>query len=105
MSSDVPPEIIPRPGVVPRIGEPCRAGVVPRETTMLLAGLTDNASPEAREPNSVEGGERYADETVFASSSLGMRLAGMRPQMEKKTTGKEPEKNNKVRVKRLTRWE
>ncbi len=53
MSSDVPAGIIPRPGVVPLIGEPCRAGVVPRETTMLLPGQTNDASSEAREPNSV----------------------------------------------------
>lgn len=88
MSSDVPPGIIPRPGVMPLIGEPCRAGVVPREPTMLLAGPTDNAGPEAREANSGEG-ERYADETVFDYYSLEMRLAGMRLQMEKNTTGEE----------------
>lgn len=87
MSSNVPPGIIPRPGVVPLIGEPCRAGVVPRETTMLLAGPTDNAGPEAKEKQ--RGGGRGADETVFAFYSLEMRLAGMRLQMEKNTTGKE----------------
>ena len=88
ISPAVTSRVIPRPGVVHLIGEPCRAGVVPRETAMLLAALTNDASLEARKTNSLEV-ETYTDEIVFACYSLEVRVARMHTQVEKKTTGKD----------------
>lgn len=53
ISSVITPGVIARPGVVALIGEPSLAGVVPRDTAMLVATSTNDASPEVRELNSV----------------------------------------------------
>jgi len=42
-----------RPGVVGLLGEPALAGVAPRDTAMLAAASTNDASPEVSEPSRV----------------------------------------------------
>jgi hypothetical protein len=64
MSSVVNPGFIARPGVVALIGHPFLAGVVPRDSAMLAAASTNDASPGTRELSSVADGEPADGERV-----------------------------------------
>ena len=51
ISSVMAPGVLPRAGVIARMGEPCLAGVVARDTAILVAVSTRDTSPVVTESN------------------------------------------------------
>lgn len=51
ISSVIAPGVAARPGVVARMGEPCLAGVVARDTAIFVAASTRDTSPVVSAPN------------------------------------------------------
>lgn len=100
MSSVITAGVIPRPGVVPLMGEPCLAGVVPRAIAIFGAASTKDAKPQTKEPKS-----QFEDDCVVGvlsavadyrcRPSVCARDTGAQKKLDEQHMGKKHKRNGK----------
>lgn len=100
ISSLITAGVMPRPGVVPLIGEPCLAGVVPRDTAMFAAASTKDAIPEVKERKSLVKDDCVVRVLSAVADykyrySVCARNAGVQKKLDEQYRGKTWKKNGK----------